>query len=121
MLKYNFLLYLIYPFILLKLITYCLKNSSSLSYLSYKLFGKSLTKNYSLWLHAASVGEMKIAIEVSKHLLEKGHKDILITSNTPSSEFIFKESNINGVDHSFLPFDFFFTTKNLLSVYLRTY
>ena len=94
MLKYNFLLYLISPFILLKLIFYSLKNSNSFSYISNKLFGRSLTKNYSLWLHAASVGEMKIAIKVSKYLLEKGYKDILITSNTPSSEFIFKESKL---------------------------
>ena len=114
MLKYNFLLYLISPFILLKVIAYCLKNSSSLSYTSNKLFGKNLTKNYSLWLHAASVGEMKIAIKVSEYLLEKGYKDILITSNTPSSEFIFKESNLNGVDHCYLPFDFFFATKKFV-------
>ena len=73
-----------------------------------------MTKNYSLWLHAASVGEMKIAIKVSKYLLEKGYKDILITSNTPSSEFIFKESNLNGVDHCYLPFDFFFATKKFV-------
>ena len=114
MLKYNFLLYLISPFILLKVIAYCLKNSSPLSYTSTKLFGKSLAKNYSLWLHAASVGEMKIAIKVSEYLLEKGYKDILITSNTPSSEFIFKESDLNGVDHCYLPFDFFFATKKFV-------
>ena len=114
MLKYNFLLYLISPFILLKLIFYSLKNSNSLSFISNKLFGRSLTKNYSLWLHAASVGEMKIAIKVSKYLLEKGYKDILITSNTPSSEFIFKESKLNGVAHCYLPFDFFFATKKFI-------
>ena len=83
MLKYNFLLYLISPFILLKLIAYRLKNSASFSYMCNKLFGKSLTKDYSLWLHAASIGEMKIAIKVAKYLLEKEYKDILITSNTP--------------------------------------
>ena len=114
MLKYNFLLYLISPFILLKLIFYSLKNSNSFSYISNKLFGRNLTKNYSLWLHAASVGEMKIAIKVSKYLLEKGYKDILITSNTPSSEFIFKESKLNGVVHCYLPFDFFFATKKFV-------
>ena len=78
MLKYNFLLYLISPFILLKLIAYSLKNSTSFSYICNKLFGKSLTKDYSLWLHAASIGEMKIAIKVAKYLLEKEYKDILI-------------------------------------------
>ena len=114
MLKYNFLLYLISPFILLKLIIYGLKNSTSLSYIGNKLFGKSLTKSYSIWLHAASVGEMNIAMKVSKLLIEKGYKDILITSNTPSSEFIFLESNLNGVDHCYLPFDFFFATKKFV-------
>ncbi len=114
MLKYNFLLYLTSPFILLKLIIYGLKNSTSLSYISNKLFGKSLTKEYSLWLHAASVGEMKIAIEVTKYLLEKGYKDILITSNTPSSEFIYKGSDLKGIDHCYLPLDFFFATQKFV-------
>ena len=114
MLKYNFLLYLISPFILLKLIIYALKNRTSLSYVRNKLFGGSLTKSYSIWLHAASVGEMKIAIKVSKYLIEKGYKDILVTSNTPSSEFIFKKSSLNGVDHCYLPFDFPFTTKKFV-------
>ena len=114
MLKYNFLLYLISPFILLKLIIYGLKNSTPSSFIRNKLLGKSLTKNYSLWLHAASVGEMKIAIKVSQYLLKKGYKDILLTSNTPSSEFIFKDSGMNGVDHCYLPFDFFFVTKKFV-------
>ena len=114
MLKYNLLLYLVSPFILLKLITYSLRNSKSLSYLINKLFGKNLTKSYSIWLHAASVGEMKIAIKVSKCLIEKGYRNILITSNTPSSEFIFNESCLNGVDHYYLPFDFFFATRKVV-------
>ena len=46
MLKYNLLLYLVSPFILLKLIIYSLRNSTSLSYLINKLFGKNLTKSY---------------------------------------------------------------------------
>ena len=80
MLKYNFLLYLISPFILIKLIIYSLKNSTSLSYIGNKLFGKSLTKSYSIWLHAASVGEMNIAMKVSKLLIEKGYEKGIYTN-----------------------------------------
>ncbi len=111
MLKYNFLLYLTSPFIFIKLIFYGLRNSTKLSFIGQKLFGAKLTKAYSVWLHAASVGEMKIALHVTKCLRNRGLKDILITSNTPSSKLIFDEAKLDNADHEYLPFDFFFATK----------
>ena len=39
MLKYNFLLYLASPFILVKLIYYGFRNSVGLTYITHKLFG----------------------------------------------------------------------------------
>ena len=89
MLIYNFLLYLLYPLILIRLAIYTFKNSLSLSYISHKLLYSKSIKKKSLWIHAASVGEMKIAIGLSQELLKNGYKDILITSNTPSSKYYF--------------------------------
>ena len=114
MLKYNFILYIVFPFILLKLIFYILRNSAKFSYLKHKLFGVRLTSSYSIWLHAASVGEMKIALRITRSLIDKGFKNILITSNTPSSKLIFEEAKLDNVDHHYLPFDFFFTTKKFV-------
>ena len=114
MLKYNFLLYLASPFILLKLIFYRFKHSTKFSYLKQKLFGGKLSTSYSVWLHAASVGEMKIALSIAKCLSDRGLKSVLITSNTPSSKFIFEEAKLDNVDHHYLPFDFFFATKKFV-------
>ena len=86
---YNLFLYLLSPFILIRLIIYMIRNSISLEYLFTKLFGTKSIKHKQLWIHAASVGEMKIAIELSRELTKIGQTDILITSNTPTSKTLF--------------------------------
>jgi 3-deoxy-D-manno-octulosonic-acid transferase len=68
-----------------------------------------------LWIHAASVGEIKIAIGLSRELLKNGYKDILITSNTPSSKYYFDNSQLKGVEHRYLPLDYYLLTKNLVN------
>ena len=93
---YNLFLYLLSPFILIRLIIYMIRNSISLEYLFTKLFGTKSIKHKQLWIHAASVGEMKIAIELARKLTKMGHTDILITSNTPSSKTIFKDSKFSS-------------------------
>ena len=114
MLKYNFLLYLLSPLIFLKLLFYTLKNKANLSYLLKKTVKTKVSKKYDIWLHAASVGEMKIAIKITKCLKEKGFNNILITSNTPSSKYIFESSAIDGIDHHYLPMDFFMITNTFV-------
>tara|TARA_B100001059_G_scaffold234058_1_gene275607 strand:- start:1546 stop:2628 length:1083 start_codon:yes stop_codon:yes gene_type:complete len=69
-----------------------------------------------LWIHAASVGEMKIAIELSKKLTDMGHEDILITSNTPASKIIFENSKLKNITHSYLPLDFYFVTRRFVKI-----
>ena len=115
MLIYNFLLYLLYPLILIRLAIYTFKNSLSLSYISHKLLNYTSIKKKSLWIHAASVGEMKIAIGLSQELLKNGYKDILITSNTPSSKYYFDNLQLKGVEHCYLPLDYYLLTKNLVN------
>ena len=68
MFRYNLFLYLISPFILIKLFFYSLKSSVKLQYFSHKIFGTRLSKKYAIWIHAASIGEMKIAIKVAQCL-----------------------------------------------------
>ena len=117
MFKYNLLLYLLSPFIFIKLLFYTIKNSTKLSYIHAKIFGKKISNSYSIWLHAASVGEIKIAINVAKCLINKGYDRVLITSNTPSSEYILQESNLKQIDHYYLPLDFFFCYQEVCGVY----
>ncbi len=116
MLIYNFFLYLIYPIVLVRLLIYTLRNSISVSYISQRLIKISNIKKKSFWIHAASVGEMKIAIGLSRELLKNGHKDILITSNTPSSKYYFDNSQLSGVEHCYLPLDYYFLTKKIVNM-----
>lgn len=116
MVFYNFILYLIYPLVLLRLVLYSIKNSQSTSYISERLFTPKKIRNKSLWIHAASVGEMKIAIGLSHELLKKGHRDILITSNTPSSKYYFDNSKLEGVEHSYLSLDYYLITKKFINM-----
>jgi 3-deoxy-D-manno-octulosonic-acid transferase len=58
---------------------------------------------------------MKIAIGLSQELLKNGYKDILITSNTPSSKYYFDNSQLKGVEHCYLPLDYYLLTKNLVN------
>ena len=115
MLTYNFLLYLIYPLVLIRLAIYTLKNSLPLSYISHRLLKTTNIKKKSLWIHAASVGEMKIAVGLSQKLLKNGYKDILITSNTPSSKYYFDNSQLHGVEHRYLPLDYYSLTKSFIN------
>ena len=115
MFRYNLFLYLISPFVLIKLFFYSLKSSAKLNYFSHKIFGTRLSKKYAIWIHAASIGEMKIAIKVAQCLTAEGNKSVIITSNTPSSKYIFDESKLSHVDHCYLPFDFYFATKRFIS------
>ena len=114
MFKYNFFLYLMSPFILIRFMIYMLRNSTNITYLSRKMFGNKNICKKSIWIHCASVGEMNIAIGVCKSLLSRGYKDILVTSNTPSSKYIFAEANLKNIEHFYLPFDFYFAISRFV-------
>ena len=113
---YNLFLYILYPFILIRLITYMIRNSTGSTYLFSKLFGTKNIKKKSIWIHAASIGEMKIAIEVSRELFKIGHTDILITSNTPTSKTLLEDSKLESITHCYLPMDFYFITKKFVKM-----
>ena len=95
---------------------YMIRNSLSLGYLFNKLSGPKNLKNKQIWIHAASIGEMKIAIELSRELIKINHTDILITSNTPTSKTLFEDSKLESVTHCYLPMDFYFVIKNFVKM-----
>ena len=113
---YNLFLYILSPFILIRLIVYMIRNSVGSVYLFSKLFGTKNIKKKSIWIHAASIGEMKIAIEVSRELIKIGHTDILITSNTPTSKILFENSKLENITHCYLPMDFYLITKKFVKM-----
>ena len=75
MIKYNLLLYLLFPFIFINF--YITKPQQNHHIFTLRYLVK-ISNNYSIWLHAASIGEIKIAINVAKRLINKGYDRILI-------------------------------------------
>ncbi len=117
MIKYNLLLYLISPYLLFSLIFCSIRRKSGLKFIFQRL-GLSSVKNFSntIWLHAASIGETKLALLICDKLkgLDSDQK-FLITTNTESSSKLIKGLNDKNIEHLYLPIDWFFTMKRFFA------
>ncbi len=111
---YNLILYIISPFLILKLIIEMLKRKGGLLYLFQRLgYGIKKTDKQVIWLHAASVGETKIALNIYKSLSGKFPEDkFIITTNTPSAKSIISEKN--NLYHQYLPVDWLYSISKFI-------
>ena len=59
-----------------------------------------------IWLHAASIGETKLALLLCKKLktLDSSY-NFLVTTNTESSSRLVKNLNNKNIEHSYLQID----------------
>lgn len=118
MVKYNLLLYLASPYLLLSVIFGSIRKGGGIKFFLQRL-GLSLLRGFSniIWLHAASIGETKLALIVCKKLKELNPSyQFLITTNTESSSRLVKDLDDQSIKHSYLPIDWFFTMKRFCSV-----
>ena len=115
MIKYNLLLYLFAPYLIIKVIANAIKRKNGVSFILQRLGLSKIkkTKNV-IWLHASSIGETRLAILIYKSLEKKeGNSKFLITTTTKSSSKLVNE--IDGdVEHLYLPIDWYFTTKRFI-------
>ena len=65
---------------------------------------KKISKN-TIWIHAASLGEVKGISPIIDWLLKQKIDSILVTTNTPSSAMYLKKQYQNQLIHAYLPFD----------------
>ena len=117
MIKYNLLLYLISPYLLLSIIFGSFQRKSGFKFISQRL-GLSSIKNFSntIWLHAASIGETKLALLIYNKLKESNpEQKFLITTNTESSSRLIKSLNNKNIEHLYLPIDWFFAMKRFFA------
>ena len=107
---YNLLVYILSPIIIIKILYDSLQRGNDSSFIKQRLGLLSFKKNQeTIWLHASSVGETKIALKLLKTFREKNLNDqIVITTTTKSSKEILDKSNEN-FKHYYLPFDFLLT------------
>ena len=107
---YNLLVYILSPIIIIKILYNSLQRGNDSNFIKQRLGLLSFKKNQeTVWLHASSVGETKIALKLLKTFREKNLNDqIVITTTTKSSKAILDKSNEN-FKHYYLPFDFLLT------------
>jgi len=82
-----------------------------------RLLIKSTEKrHFDIWIHAASVGECYILLDVASHLERLGLK-IVATTNTEQGKEILSNGNIENLYARYLPFDFAPVLKKAISVW----
>lgn len=102
---YSGLLYLLIPFILLRLILRSKKNVGYRQRILERFsFGKNLPKDVDIWLHAVSLGEVVAATPLIEEFL-KNQKVVLVTTMTPSGSKQVLNKFGDRVKHQYIPYD----------------
>lgn len=113
---YNFLLYLILPFALLRLLLRSRRLPAYRRRIGER-FGRfqALESADSIWVHAVSVGEVQAASELVRRLAElfPGSR-IVITTSTPTGADRVRKLFGDAVIHRFMPFDLPFAVRAFL-------
>ena len=116
MFLYNLAIYIISPYLILKVILEAIKRKSGLIFIKQRL-GLKFSKKHQkvIWLHAASVGETKIALDLFQNLskLLPEDKFIITTNTSPAANIISENKNLT---HLYLPLDWFFATKRFINI-----
>ena len=81
------------------------------SYLKYvsERMGKLPRRKAAIWVHAASVGEVKASIPLIKHIASLG-REVLLTTVTPAGRRYASTLTIQGLSISYAPVDNIFST-----------
>ena len=116
MFLYNLAIYIISPYLILRIMLEAIKRKSGLIFIKQRL-GLSFNKKHQkvIWLHAASVGETKIALDLFQNLskLLPEDKFIITTNTSPAANIISENKNLT---HLYLPLDWFFATKRFINI-----
>ena len=116
MITYNFFLYLLSPLIILKILIDSFFKKGGVDFFRQRI-GFLIHKKLSrvVWIHASSIGEAKIALNVFKELYDESKEyTYLITTTTYSSKKLIDNANVD-VTHYYLPFDFYFSINRFLN------
>ena len=112
---YNLLVYILSPIVIIKILYDSFRRDSDSNFIKQRLGFVSFKKDAkTIWLHASSVGEAKIALKLAQTFTQnKLDTNIIITTTTKSSKMILDESEVN-FEHYYLPFDFLFTMRRFV-------
>ncbi|MGM0541884.1 MAG: 3-deoxy-D-manno-octulosonic acid transferase [Pseudomonadota bacterium] len=113
---YQLLIRVLSPLILLLILVETIKRKAGTDFflqrlgLSYPPLSKSSSKR--IWLHCASVGEVKAAESLIRAI--EPQFDVLITTNTPTGKAIVETLFAESVEHRYLPMDWPFAIRRFL-------
>ena len=116
MVFYNLLLYFLFPFALLRLFSKKEFNTAELKRIKERFGAKDL-KNciQPIWIHAVSVGEVKVAALLIKELKSNASGlNFLVTTTTVAGSREFNKLFGPDVAHQYLPFDLNGFTKKFV-------
>jgi 3-deoxy-D-manno-octulosonic-acid transferase len=116
MFKYNLFLYLLTPYLILKVIFNAIGRKSGITFIlqRFGLMRPKLNKE-TIWIHASSIGETKIALSIhSKLTLVYPEALFFITTTTSSSRSLIIESE--KLKHYYLPLDWKMTIKRFIAL-----
>ena len=116
MFKYNSFLYLLTPYLILKVIFNAIRRKSGIAFILQR-FGLMRPKlnRETIWIHASSIGETKIALSLyAKLILIYPEVLFFITTTTSSSKSLIVESE--KLRHYYLPLDWQMTIKRFITL-----
>lgn len=116
---YTFVIYLLTPFVLLRLFFLGKKNTAYRQRWKER-FGyvdKLDADKPVIWIHAVSVGEVNAASPIVRYFLEKyTDHQLLITTVTPTGAFTVYKQFGDDVKHFYLPYDLPFAVNRFLKI-----
>jgi len=115
-LVYNFLLWLLLPYIFLRLLWRARKQPEYLSHLGERFGSYSVRSDKAvIWLHAVSVGETRATQNLVTRLRTTyPHHQILLTHTTPTGRTASKQLYGDSVLRVYLPYDYPFAVNRFL-------
>lgn len=117
---YQSLIRLLSPVIILIISVEAIKRKGGKRFFLQRLgfgFSKKIQKKAfsPIWIHCASVGEVKATEPLIKHLIPL--EEILITTSTPTGAALVQDLFSDSVHHCYLPFDWPYAIQNFLKTY----
>ena len=117
MIFYNLFLYFLFPFAILRLFSKKEFNAAQISRIKERLGPKEYTNcKEPIWIHAVSVGEVKVAALLVKELKKKyPNSNFLITTSTVTGSNEVIKTFSTEIAHQYLPYDLNSFIKKFLS------
>ena len=105
---YSFILYLLVPVVLLRLLWSGLKNRGYWNrwYERFGFVDLPAAMRPRIWIHAVSVGEVQAAVPLIQSLMKTFPQyELLVTTVTPTGSIMVRQRIGTSVMHTFLPYD----------------